>query len=421
MKILITGVSNKVELVKRFKEVASSYPNTEIVVADSNKYSPALYFGDSYEVSPKYDHPDFIPFTTLLCKENAIDLLIPSEEIESLNFAKNVDSFRTMNCDVLTPSLDTLEMCFDRRKLNDFLLENHFSIPETYRRNDQIRFPIIARPADRLDKLENVIIQTEKHLTILIDKEDDRYILQSLLDWSEFNVEVFSDFKGNVISAIPIELVKTKNKEVVVARVIYSELITSCIGRLSKAIGLIGHNYINCFYNGNDVLISDIRFGFGATSNFAFAAGTDSPKRILDIAHGKTIEPSLKSYKTGLVSLKYNVEITLIDSENQLVSQISSLPQIYCFAIDGTLCSESEPYEQAQPVQRVIDRINMLYEYGNTIILYSSRGDTSGYDWRELTEKQLEKWGVKYNELRTNKPYADFYIDSKSLNIFDLT
>ena len=32
---------------------------------------------------------------------------------------------------------------------------------------------------------------------------------------------------------------------------------------------------------------------------------------------------------------------------------------------------------------------------------------------RDLTEKQLEKWGVKYHELLFGKPHADVFIDDK--------
>ena len=35
---------------------------------------------------------------------------------------------------------------------------------------------------------------------------------------------------------------------------------------------------------------------------------------------------------------------------------------------------------------------------------------------RNLTLKQLKKWGVKYNQLIMGKPSFDLYIDDKNLN-----
>ena len=38
---------------------------------------------------------------------------------------------------------------------------------------------------------------------------------------------------------------------------------------------------------------------------------------------------------------------------------------------------------------------------------------------RDLTEKQLEKWGVKYHELLFGKPHADVFIDDKAVSDTD--
>ena len=66
----------------------------------------------------------------------------------------------------------------------------------------------------------------------------------------------------------------------------------------------------------------------------------------------------------------------------------------YCFDIDGTICSTDCHYEDAKPYKEVIDKINRLYNSGNTIILFTSRGTGSGIDWTELTKKQVDGWGV---------------------------
>ena len=39
----------------------------------------------------------------------------------------------------------------------------------------------------------------------------------------------------------------------------------------------------------------------------------------------------------------------------------------------------------------------------------------SGLDWRDVTEKQFSKWGVKYHELKFGKPNYDLFIDDKNI------
>lgn len=92
----------------------------------------------------------------------------------------------------------------------------------------------------------------------------------------------------------------------------------------------------------------------------------------------------------------------------------------YCFDIDGTLCTNTEgDYEKAEPLHDVIRRVNDLYDNGHYILLLTARGSTTGIDWRPVTEKQMEAWGVKYHELFLTKPTADIYVDDKAINIAD--
>jgi histidinol phosphatase-like enzyme len=86
--------------------------------------------------------------------------------------------------------------------------------------------------------------------------------------------------------------------------------------------------------------------------------------------------------------------------------------------IDETICKSptTRNYQHAIPIESNIQKINELYEAGNTIIYWTARGTGSGIDWREVTEKQFEKWGVKYHELRFGKPIYDLFIDDKNIN-----
>lgn len=85
--------------------------------------------------------------------------------------------------------------------------------------------------------------------------------------------------------------------------------------------------------------------------------------------------------------------------------------------IDGTICkTNGMSYDAAEPLFDKIEKINNLYNKGNTIVYWTSRGVVTGIDWRELTTKQLKEWGCKYHELRLDKPYYDIFIDDKSVN-----
>lgn len=89
----------------------------------------------------------------------------------------------------------------------------------------------------------------------------------------------------------------------------------------------------------------------------------------------------------------------------------------YCFDLDGTICSITNgDYEKAEPFLDRISHLRQLHEAGNTIVLFTARGSTTGIDWGSTTREQLEKWGVPFHELRFGKPYADIFVDDKATN-----
>jgi histidinol phosphatase-like enzyme len=90
--------------------------------------------------------------------------------------------------------------------------------------------------------------------------------------------------------------------------------------------------------------------------------------------------------------------------------------------IDKTICSDypytlGADYSDVKPIISNIQKINGLYDAGNHIVYWTARGTTTGKDWSKLTKKQLIEWGVKYHELKFDKPFYDIFIDDKALRI----
>ena len=92
--------------------------------------------------------------------------------------------------------------------------------------------------------------------------------------------------------------------------------------------------------------------------------------------------------------------------------------------IDHTICDvDAGPdyldYSGAMPWHSNINKINHLYDDGHVIVYWTARGSGTGQDWRELTEKQFEEWGVKYHKLILKKPLYNIFIDDRNINTDD--
>ena len=63
--------------------------------------------------------------------------------------------------------------------------------------------------------------------------------------------------------------------------------------------------------------------------------------------------------------------------------------------VDETICENNDPlrdYSLSTPLADNIDKANKLYDEGNTIVYWTARGSTSGIDWTEVTQKQLNEF-----------------------------
>jgi len=90
----------------------------------------------------------------------------------------------------------------------------------------------------------------------------------------------------------------------------------------------------------------------------------------------------------------------------------------YAFDIDNTLVKTvNSDYERSVPIQSRIDSVNRLYDAGHTIYLFTARGSSSGKDWRQFTEEQMQLFGVKYHRIITGKPDVDLFVDDKAISV----
>lgn len=86
--------------------------------------------------------------------------------------------------------------------------------------------------------------------------------------------------------------------------------------------------------------------------------------------------------------------------------------------IDETICNSPDKpnYTNSTPIVVNIEKANKLYDEGNTIVYWTTRGTQTGIDWTDVTKKQFSDWGVKYHDLKFGKPYYDLFIDDKNIN-----
>ena len=94
-----------------------------------------------------------------------------------------------------------------------------------------------------------------------------------------------------------------------------------------------------------------------------------------------------------------------------------------CFDLDNTICKTNRnQYNKSIPDKDSIKAINLLYDRGHIIKIYTARYMGRSDDniikankkIYNFTFKQLKKWNLKFHKLFVTKPSSDIYIDDKA-------
>ena len=313
--ILITSASRKVSLVRNFKKALGD--GGKIIAADINPESPALYFADDYVIVPRSDDPNFLNFLVDFCKSNAIKLIIPTRDEELILFSENKNLFDEINVKIMVSDVETIKICQDKLKFIKFCNENGFDIPKTYEDLQSINeedFPLFLKPVVGKSGNDTFKVESFDELNEILNKDVD-FIIQECVESPEYTIDLFADFEGNVISAVPRQRVFVWGGESLVTRSVKDDKLLNQSVKLAQSLKLKGHNTIQCFFDGNDVKFIEINPRFGGAASISFEAGANSAEFLIKLLSGKKLKSEIGDFKDNLVSLRF-VEDYFIDGNN---------------------------------------------------------------------------------------------------------
>lgn len=417
MNVLILSCSSKINLIKSFKTHVNNYGG-ELVTCDIDKTALGLYFSDKHFICPKSTEQNYIDELYDKCIKLKVKLIIPTRCSELEMLALNKERFKKIDCEIMISNIDTIKICQNKKKFINFCYENNIQVPKTYSLNENIdenKLPLFIKPVIGASSKNTKKIEK---LVDLLNVDTNEYIIQEYIDWKEYSIDYLADFDGIYINCIPRERIKVQNGESKITKVFLNDDIINICKKIGTLLKLVGHNTIQCFYNNKEIKIIEINPRFGGASNLGINAGLDSAKILLELLIKKDI--NINTSVKDLVMMRYSKDVFGCFQDNTFIEKsLINTNKIYCIDIDGTICTEMCKYEDAKPINKIINKINKLYKNGNYIKLFTSRGSKSKYDWSILTTKQLEEWNVLYHELIFGKPYADFYIDNKAVDILE--
>lgn len=306
MNVLITSASRKVALVRTFQDALAQEGGGRVIAADVSPLSAALYKADAGLILPRSDDPSFIETLLDVCARHRVRLVVPTRDEELRVFAESRERFSSANILVMVASPETIGCCQDKAAFLDFCARHGFAVPRVFDRAGARRqLPVFARPRVGKSSAGAVPVTTDAELDAL----PDDVILQELVTDQEFTIDLFADFEGRVISVVPRERIRVLAGESFVSRTVNHPALIDAASRLATALALVGHNTIQCFFDGESPKFIEVNPRYGGAAQLGFAAGANTPLFLVRLALGRSVPPSVGQFTDGLVMLRYTEDV----------------------------------------------------------------------------------------------------------------
>ncbi len=321
IKILFTSVGRRVELMQAFKNAASHLGvSLKLYGADITEDAPALFYCDKACKVCKIREQEYIPQLLKICREEKIDLLIPTIDTDLLILSQRKAAFEQIGTKVFISDQDKIALCRDKRFTADFYIDCGVNSPKPVDNveNYQGGFPAFIKPKDGSSSIDAYRADTIEELKILSERVKD-YIIQPFIDGREYTIDILCDFSGNPIYITPRERLAVRSGEVLKTRITRDDRMIEESLKVIQGFcpcGPITLQLIREKTTGIDYFI-EINPRFGGGAPLSMMAGADAALAILQLILGEIVPYQEKAAQNGLIYSRFDQCICINQMKQQ--------------------------------------------------------------------------------------------------------
>lgn len=295
-RILFTGVGRRVELMQAFRQAANRMNVIlKLYGADMTGTAPALAFCDYIRKVCGMRDADYIPQLLRICKEDHIDLLIPTIDTDLLALSLNAAKFDEIGTKVLISKPEKIAICRDKNYTADFFESCDIKAPRTV--NDYQLYhgpyPCFIKPKDGSSSINAFKVENESELKVYAEQIGD-YIVQPFIEGTEYTVDIFCDYEGNPLFITPRIRVAVRAGEVLKTEIAMDEKIIEECRKLIAGFQPCGPMTVQLIRQNktDDDYYIEINPRFGGGAPLSMKAGARSAEVILKLLSGEKVDYS---------------------------------------------------------------------------------------------------------------------------------
>ena len=324
MNILILSGGRRSQLVLYFKEEFEGFG--EVIVADNDPLAPSLYFAEKGYLLPLITDSNYIDEVKKICLKENIKGIVSLIDPELTYLSEYKDDFNALGAQCFISESEVVDICFDKLKMFDFLLQNNFNTPKTYATfqafksaflNNEIHFPVLVKPRLGSASIHVYKINTLDEVLFLMNQQDD-LIIQEFLNGVELGVDCYVDMINNepVVSFVK-QKIRIRSGETDKSKSVVSDALFALIDDLVVKLGVKGPIDIDVFKVEDLYYILEVNPRFGGGYVHAYECGINFPKYIKNNLLGFSNKKETVSYLPDIYLMKS--DRVLVKSANELV------------------------------------------------------------------------------------------------------
>ncbi|GEN54624.1 ATP-grasp domain-containing protein [Halobacillus faecis] len=319
LNILILSCGTRNKIVQYFKKELNG--RGLVIATDCSYLAPALYEADEQYIVPKMNDEGYLDEILSICKNNNIKAVFSLIDPELSLLAKHKQSFIDIGTVPIVSELDVIEICFDKYKMFEFLVQNGLPTVNSYIDKEQffsdveagvIDYPVFVKPIKGSSSNNINKVSTKEEVEFLFSRFDN-LMIQEFMDGIEYGADVYIDMISSEPVAIFIkEKVKMRAGETDKSISFKDEELVELIKKFIKGTGLKGIIDVDIFKVNGEYYISEVNPRFGGGYPHAYESGVNVPELIINNIYENVNDNVIGHYEEGVSMMKFN-EVKILD------------------------------------------------------------------------------------------------------------
>ncbi len=301
--VLFTCAGRRVDIVTAFGRAGAT-----TVATDLSPLAPALYHADHHAFLPRIEHPGYLPKLAEVIATHDVRLVVPLTDLDQVLLARARDSGE-LAAEALLPRADVVERVNDKYLAHEFFESNGIASPPSWLPEelpDELDFPVLVKAREGFGSQHIYRAENREQLDFFLDYTEARSFVQKCCRGEEFSIDVFCDFDGRCLNAIPRTMIESRGGESIKGMTIKDWDLTKYGAFVAETLGLAGPANIQCFREADGRHeVTDVNPRFGGAFPLPTAAGSRYPELAIALATGEHPEPRLGEFREGVVMTRF--------------------------------------------------------------------------------------------------------------------